>query len=228
VTKKVSSPGRSAKADCDAVERRVEELLEAIPYVTDNRDLLARRRAQIAAAAFEEFALVGFRSTSVSSVARRAGMDKRTMYDYVGDKHDVLYLVFLTFLPRQIQHIAATLSDDDEPMVQLEKMAHAHLEYLAEKSSLAFMYYREMRYLHREQIDEVLWVIGQVISLYEGAVRRGVAAGTMVSDEPHVAARLVAAACDMPTLAAWDLGAYDPSVVEHEILRLTLNGLRAR
>jgi AcrR family transcriptional regulator len=196
--------------------------------VTDNEDLLGRRRAQIAEAAYDQFAESGFQFSSVSEVARRAGMDKRTMYDYVGDKRDVLYLVFLHFLPQQLRMIGGALDDADDPPMQLSRMGHEHLSFLERRPGLALLYYREMRYLSRDQIRDCLWFIGEVVALYEEAIRRGIDRRLMASPEPHVAARMFAAALDMPTLVAWDLGGYDRAAVEQEILRATLDGLRVR
>ncbi|UGS35583.1 TetR/AcrR family transcriptional regulator [Capillimicrobium parvum] len=217
----------SAARRVAAVERRVAQQWAAIPSVTDNEELLQRRRLQIAGAAYEEFARTGFASTSVSTVARHAGMDKRTLYDYVRDKHDLLYIVFLYFLPRQVQAIGGALADVDDPVDQIRAMARAHLTFLDEHESLGLLYYREMRHLRREQISEVLEMIGAIVELYEEVIRRGADEGRFRTSNARLAARTLAAALDMPSLTAWDVSRYDLSAIEKEILHVVLDGLVA-
>ncbi|UGS35572.1 TetR/AcrR family transcriptional regulator [Capillimicrobium parvum] len=222
------SPSSAAQRRWETLAARVAQMREAIPYVTANTELLESRRSQIAEAAYAAFCANGFRSTSVSDVAGLAGMDKRTLYDYVGDKPDLLYLVFLHFLPDQVKRMGSALRDRDDPVMQLQRMGRAHLRFLAEYPGLGLLYYREMRYLHREQIRDLLWLIGETITLYRTAIERGAAAGLIVTDDAHVAARVFAAGLDMPSLTAWDLASSDPKIVEREILRFALDGLRAR
>lgn len=53
----------------------------------------APKRAAILAAARELFVAEGFERTSVDAVAARAGVSKRTVYDYFGDKRALLIAV---------------------------------------------------------------------------------------------------------------------------------------
>jgi AcrR family transcriptional regulator len=222
----VRGPGEGfAARRVSAVNRRAAQQWAAIPSLTDNEELLWRRRLQIARAAYEEFARTGFASTSVSTIARNAGMDKRTLYDYVRDKHDLLYIVFLYFLPRQVEAVAGALTGVTDPVDQVRAMAHAHLTFLAENESLGLVYYREMRHLRREQISEVLAMIGAIVDLYEDVIRSGAEEGRFRTSNARVAARTVAAALDMPSLAAWDVGQYEPATVEDEVLHVVLDGL---
>jgi TetR/AcrR family transcriptional regulator, mexJK operon transcriptional repressor len=52
------------------------------------------KRAAILAAASELFVADGFERVSVDAVAARAGVSKRTVYDYFGDKDSLLVAVF--------------------------------------------------------------------------------------------------------------------------------------
>ncbi len=57
------------------------------------REGSAKKRADILAAARALFLADGFERTSVDAVAARAGVSKRTVYDYFGDKQTLLVAV---------------------------------------------------------------------------------------------------------------------------------------
>ncbi|MQM26743.1 TetR/AcrR family transcriptional regulator [Glycomyces albidus] len=58
------------------------------------REGSAEKRAAILSAARELFLTEGFDRSSVDAVAARAGVSKRTVYDYFGDKQTLLHAVF--------------------------------------------------------------------------------------------------------------------------------------
>ncbi|WP_134739083.1 TetR/AcrR family transcriptional regulator [Nocardioides sp. 503] len=59
------------------------------------REGLAHKRAAILAAARELFVAHGVERTSMDAVAAAAGVSKRTVYDYYGDKHGLLMAVIV-------------------------------------------------------------------------------------------------------------------------------------
>ncbi len=137
-------------------ERAVQQLLSEIPSLTDNPALLQRRREEIVAAALYCFARDGFERATVTDIARRIGMDKRTVYDYVKDKTDILYLLFLHYLPAQLRNLATAVDDAAPPLDQLRALVGRHITYVEEHDSIVLVMYREMRHLHRHQITNLL------------------------------------------------------------------------
>ncbi len=219
----------TAEARLAEMEDRVARLSESIAYVTENRELLERRREEIAEAAYVEISRSGFRDASVSAIAKRVGIDKRTLYDYVGDKDDILFLVFLHYLPKLLRRMCAASNEaEGDPLAQLRAIAHEHVRYQEEHPRIGLLYFRELRHLQRDQIAEVLWMLSQFIALYEEAIRDGVDEGIFAVSEPHVAARAVAAVLDMASLAGWDLNRHGYDTIEKEGLNMVIDGLRTR
>ena len=64
-----------------------------IPTQVKDRDLVERRRSQIADAAVEMFLERGFHKTTTRQIARAAGISNGLLYEYVSTKEDILYLV---------------------------------------------------------------------------------------------------------------------------------------
>ncbi|MFE7841039.1 TetR/AcrR family transcriptional regulator [Streptomyces sp. NPDC057474] len=82
------------------------------------REGSAQKRAAILSAARELFLADGFDRSSVDAVAARAGVSKRTVYDYFGDKQTLLHAVvdaigqsLITTIRRILDH---TLTDRTE------------------------------------------------------------------------------------------------------------------
>lgn len=81
----------------------------------------AEKRAAILTAARDLFLTDGFDRSSVDAVAARAGVSKRTVYDYFGDKQALLQAVFdavgqsvLTTIRRTVDNTLTDLTDADE------------------------------------------------------------------------------------------------------------------
>ena len=64
-----------------------------VPTQVKNPDLVERRRRQIVDAAAKLFIAQGFHKTTTRQIARAAGVSIGSLYEYVGSKEDVLYLV---------------------------------------------------------------------------------------------------------------------------------------
>lgn len=208
--------------DADA---EVAQMLDRIPHVTENKELLERRRASIIAAAYEEFSSGGFHRTSVSDVARRAGIDKRTLYDYVADKEDILYLLYLHHLSNQVRLLGASVTPHDPPDRQLRNLMGAHLDHIASHEALALLTYREMRNLDRARITNCLYLIECIMRMYDAVIEWGVDEGVLRADSPRIAGHAVRAALDMPGLAGWDLRRFSRGEVLRGLSDLLLHGL---
>jgi TetR/AcrR family transcriptional repressor of mexJK operon len=87
------------------------------------REGSAQKRSAILAAARELFLANGFERTSVDAISAGAGVSKRTVYDYYGDKRTLLLAVVDQAVDALLEAVDAAMSDTlegvDEPR-QLE------------------------------------------------------------------------------------------------------------
>lgn len=211
----------------DGAMAEAEGMLDRIPRVTANQELLARRRGDIVDSAYVEFAKRGFHGTSVSDVAARAGIDKRTLYDYVADKEDILYLVYLHHLALQIRQLGGAVTDDAGPEQQLRNVMSAHLEHITSKQHLTLLTYREMRNLDRERITNCLHLIECIMRIYDTVIESGVELGVFNAGSARITGHAVRAVLDMPGLAGWDLRRFSRGEVASNLTDLLLHGLVA-
>ena len=75
------------------------------------REGSAEKRAAILSAAQELFLTVGFDRTSVDAVAASAGVSKRTVYDYFGDKRSLVLAVVDSVAQTLLVDLRAAIAD---------------------------------------------------------------------------------------------------------------------
>ncbi|MFD4369058.1 TetR/AcrR family transcriptional regulator [Rhodococcus sp. NPDC058521] len=94
------------------------DLLSTLFGGDDHSDVDAR----ILEAALEQFALTGVRRTSTDDIARRAGVNRATLYRRLGPKDDIVSAAYLYEAVRVLQHIETELAgvdDVDEYVVRM-------------------------------------------------------------------------------------------------------------
>jgi AcrR family transcriptional regulator len=82
-------------------------------------------REKILVAAGQEFAALGFAGARVDRIVAEAGVNKRAVYDYFGDKHGL----FAAVLDRQLSECAESVAMDGD---DLPKYAEALMDYHAQ------------------------------------------------------------------------------------------------
>lgn len=124
-----------------------------------NPATVADRRQRIVEARIEELHANGFARVKVESVAARAGIDKKTLYDHIEKKEDLLLLVFGQYLPRLLGEIQPAKKTSDDPYHQLYAMLVVHTRIISESPHFVLFHYRELRYLDREDRRSVLTLV---------------------------------------------------------------------
>lgn len=101
--------------------------------------------AIIKEAALELFAHNGYHSTSISQIAREAGISKGLMYNYFKGKEDLLNSIIMDAVQEGEEVMAKYLTETDDPYAQLRgitevsfHMVETNLHYWKLLTSLAF------------------------------------------------------------------------------------------
>jgi TetR/AcrR family fatty acid metabolism transcriptional regulator len=137
--------------------------------VTSGRKEAKRRR--ILDAAVVEMARRGYYGTTVSTVARRAGVADGTIYLYFKNKEDILISVFQRAMRRFIDEAQRIVDDGAaDAEAKLRRVVGLHLGLLGEDRDLAVIFQVEFRHtlhvlelLSRSGIREYLALIARII-----------------------------------------------------------------
>jgi len=115
--------------------------------VTDAK-LVGERRAQILRAAVKLFSDKGYYTTTISQIAREAGVSTGLIYQYFGDKDDVLLLSLKMVLERYEKEIPPRLEGVEHPVERLCMALWAYcsiVDGLREATVLAYRSTKSLR-----------------------------------------------------------------------------------
>jgi TetR/AcrR family transcriptional regulator, cholesterol catabolism regulator len=101
------------------------------------------RRREISRAAAEVFNRRGFRDTSLSAVADELGMDRATLYYYIGSKRELFDEVVREASERNVALAESVKASTAAPLEKLHTLIVALMQSYAEHYPLLFVYMRE-------------------------------------------------------------------------------------
>ena len=110
-------------------------------------ELIEKRRGQIIAAAIELFAKDGYHVTTIRDIAKRADVSIGTIYQYVSDKEDVLFLALIEVLDAYQRHVPAAIADVSEPLARFHAAVKAYCAVNNAKIGATVLAYRETKSL---------------------------------------------------------------------------------
>ncbi len=133
-------------------------MLDSVKSIVEDPELVRERRSQLVTAAIALFNRQGFYSTTVKDIAREAGFSAGLVYQYVGDKHDVLFLALQKIVETNKERIPAALKDVTDPMARLVCAIDAYCRVLAANGDAVLLTYRETKSLkkaHKETLKRL-------------------------------------------------------------------------
>ena len=147
--------------------------------LSSDHELVATRREHIARCATRAFVKKGYERTNVDEIARACGMSKGNLYNYVGSKEDILYLVIdrgLTDLTQTIEGLCDRLSNV-APVDALREFIKTYYQGVSEDPDFTLFTYQETKNLDPKARRRVLESAARDVAACEGLLRRGVEVG---------------------------------------------------
>ena len=217
-------PEPEAQSSSDKSDAIVDRL-RSVPAPGRHKETVEARRATIVDACIEELREHGFHRMKVESVARRVGIDKRTLYDYIQRKEDLLLLVFRHYLPRILHSVREARDTQTEPSDQLAAMLRIHTRIVSANPHFVLFLYRELPYLVKEDQGPVLAMINDIHLEYSRtlAVLARNGAG-LPSDDAELNASSALVMIDMIGLYGPHVSERDPELIAEFILHALLRG----
>ncbi len=199
--------------------------MREIPSSIKNHELLESRRNEIADAAYQLFSKKGFKDTSVEEVANFLGIDKRTLYNYIEKKEDLLYLVFCHYLPIVTQAVTEKISQVDDPKEKLKIAIITDLECTSKLQNFVMLVSRELRYLDKDSIRSTLELIKNNFQVFEDIVREGVHRGVFKPCNPSIVTYLIKAQIHTLVTFRWGLKKFCLEEIADQIIETLFFGI---
>jgi TetR/AcrR family fatty acid metabolism transcriptional regulator len=120
----------------------------------------------------------GYFQSRVSEIAERAGVADGTIYLYFKNKEEILKAAITSAFAEFLQRARRELESLDDPIEQLNRLAHLHLSALGANKPLAAVFQTELRHSAKFLAEFSRNELKQYFDLIREIVRRGQEAGT--------------------------------------------------
>ena len=170
--------------------------------VTDTR-LVEERRGQVLRAAVKLFSEKGYYTTTIQQIAREAGVSIGLIYQYFGDKDDVLFLSLKLVLESYEKEIPLRLAGIDHPVERLCMAVRAYcmiVDRLRDATVLAYRSTKSLRPDRRALIKEDELRTNRILA---GCLRACITGGYMHQVNEHLLVYQYVLFCHAWALKHW-------------------------
>lgn len=137
-----------------------------------------RRRAEILRAAVQLFQEDGYHSTTTHAVADRAGISVGLIYQYFGNKEDLLRAAIVDILGEFRDRIPVAMDEaGHDPEARLRSGFRTLVAVIDEKPEATVLSYRESMTLSREGRDELKKLEVETAEPFRRAIEDGIRSG---------------------------------------------------
>src|SRR3974377_1690933 len=112
-------------------------------------ELIEKRRGQIIKAAIDLFGKRGYHVTTIREIAGHADVSIGTIYQYVSDKEDVLFLALIQVLDDYLRTIPDALEGVVDPLARFQAAVYAYCAVNGERIDATLLAYRETKSLRK-------------------------------------------------------------------------------
>jgi len=112
-----------------------------------NKELVAKRREQIVLAAIKLFSEKGFHQTSLRELAELSGISHGNIYEYVGSKQDIFFLIHQFIDNIAVEESNRITEKVDDPLEKLRRMVKAEFKLMYDWSDAVLLLYQESHVL---------------------------------------------------------------------------------
>jgi AcrR family transcriptional regulator len=114
-----------------------------VPRRIRNPARVEARRFQLGRAALELFESKGYHATTISDIARRAGVSVGTVYQYTPDKEGLLKFVLMDIMEAYAREIPRAVAGIDDPLLALRAAIRSYCEVVAVRHRAGLLGYQE-------------------------------------------------------------------------------------
>ncbi|MBB6450491.1 AcrR family transcriptional regulator [Geomicrobium halophilum] len=127
-----------------------------VPSVVKDERLIQKRREQMIKSAVDLFQEKGFHRTTTREIARSSGFSIGTLYEYIGSKEDILYLVCDAVYEGVTTRFNHLLDQTLPAGERFQQMVAALFQVMDEMQDEVLVMYQEVKSLPKESLIYVL------------------------------------------------------------------------
>lgn len=170
-----------------------------------DQQLIKKRREQMIKAAVNLFKQKGFHRTTTREIAKESGFSIGTLYEYIGSKEDILYLVCDAIYDEVSERLKKRLKNNGEGIESLRSAISALFHVIDDLQDEVLVMYQETKSLPKEALAYVLQKELEMTSMIERVICDCVDEGYihLSSKEVEIAAHNILVQAHMWTFRRW-------------------------
>lgn len=197
-----------------------------VPATVKNKDLVEKRREQIIYTSINLFSKKGFYKTTLKDLAREAGISHGNIYDYVGSKEDILFLIHEFLHNKVMEALKRSISGTKDPIERLRRMVRAEFNLINAYADGILLLHREAYILQPTFLRELLRKEHAHIREYEIIIQECIDKGLIRECNVRLSANLIKSMTDAVVLRRWEIrGSASSMEAEKAILDMVFHGL---
>ncbi|MFV8826295.1 TetR/AcrR family transcriptional regulator [Alkalihalobacterium sp. APHAB7] len=154
-----------------------------VPSMVKDQQLIKKRREQMIKGAVNLFKEKGFHRTTTREIAKESGFSIGTLYEYIGSKEDVLYLVCDAIYEEVRDRLKQYLDNDSSGIDRLKQAIASYFKVVDEMKDEVLVMYQEAKSLPKEALPYVLQKENEMTEMIETIVRDCVQDGLLDLEE---------------------------------------------
>lgn len=200
--------------------------MNEVPTTIKNKQLVEQRREQIVLAAIKLFSKKGFHQTTLRMLTKEAGISYGNIYDYIGSKNDIFYLIHEFMCNLIFEELGRAAENQHNPLDKLKRMVRAEFTLMDKWADAIMLLYQEGHIQQRPYLGKFLQKEHEHVQLFERAVSECISQGLLRPCQARLVANLIKIMVDSWVLKRWDLrGHVSKLEAEQTILDVLFNGL---
>lgn len=193
-----------------------------VPTRIKNRERVKRRREQIISAATRLFSRKGFHKTTLRNLAEEAGISHGNIYDYIGSKEDILFLIHENSSEKIIERIKQDSDHIKQPLERLRRMIISELNTSYNLRQATLLFYQETKSLPKERRKQLLRIERKRLKQMELVIEECVKAGQSRPLNSRLISNFIKVMTDIWPLKSWDLAGH---TTRHQIEKMILDAV---
>ena len=197
-----------------------------ISTTVKNKSLVEKRRRQIVMAGIKLFAKNGFYKTTLKELAAEANLSYGNIYDYVGSKEDIFFLIHEFLAGSAMDIINTSIENIQDPIDKLRRIVRAEFNLMDQWADALLLIYQESHILKGDFLWKLLQKERQHLGKFEKVIEECISEGRLKDCDLRLTANLIKSMIDSWVIKRWDLRNHVNQLdAERMILEIIFNGL---
>ncbi len=178
------------------------------------------REEMIFESAANLFYTKGYHATTVSDIARSAGLVKGSIYHYIRSKDDLLYAIILGSQAQCMKLVDEAISHSTDPVERIQLALNAHIKHMAAHPAHVGTFLSELNTLSGTRREKIGAMMKEYQDSYVRLIREGQAAGKLKNGDPLLMVYGLLGMCNW--IYRWYHGKHVPNL---ELIQQTFLGI---